>query len=202
VPAHEAVERPCRREELVDEAHTEGSEGDALRPVAQPVRVRALHPAADRLRRLERLGIEDEFARRVRAEEDVAAGQAREVDIRQGDRVACARLGPRRPIRHLGELADELVLALHGLRERALVELAAADPPAPGVVARRRPGLHLKDEDPVLGVDDDEVGFAVPRGAVVAHRAQPLGVRVETEGVGRQRGADPLSHEAFGGLPA
>jgi hypothetical protein len=122
--------------------------------------------------RLERLGIEDQLARCVRAEEDMAARQAREVDVRQRDRVAGARLGTRRPARHVGELADQLVLALLRLRERVAVELASADPPAPGVVARRDPGLHLEDEDPVVRVDDDEIRFAVPRGPAVAQRAR------------------------------
>ena len=131
----------------------------------------------------------------------MAAGQAREVDVRQGDRVAGARLGPRRPVRHLGELADELVLAVPRLVERIAAELVAADPPAPGVIARRDAGLHLEDEDPVLRVDDDEVRLAVPRRPAVAHRAEPLGVRVEVEGVGRQGGPDALGDEALSGLP-
>jgi len=115
--------------------------------------------------------------------------------------VAGARLGPRRPVRHLGELANELVLALLRLRERVAVQLATADPPAPGVVARRDPRLHLQDQDPVVGVDDDEVRFAVPRGPAVAHRAEPLGVRVEVECLGRQGDTDSLAHEALSGLP-
>ena len=131
----------------------------------------------------------------------MAAGQAREVDVRQGDRVAGARLGPRRPVRHVGELADQLVLALLRLRERVAVQLATADPPAPSVVARRDPGLGLEDEDPVLGVDDDEVRLAVARRPAVAHRAEPLGIRVQVEGVDREGGTDPLGHEALSGLP-
>jgi hypothetical protein len=131
----------------------------------------------------------------------VAAGQAREVDLRQGDRVAGARLGPRRPVRHVGELADQLVLALHRLRERALVEREATDPPAPCAVARRDPGLHLENQDPVLRVDDDEVRLAVPRRPAVAHRAEPLCVRVQVEGVGRKGGPDSLGYEALSGLP-
>src|SRR5450756_1449621 len=55
----------------------DGAERDTPRPVAQPVRIRALHPAADGLRSLECLGIQDELARGVSAQEDVAAGQAR-----------------------------------------------------------------------------------------------------------------------------
>ena len=202
VPAHEAMERPRRREELVDQAHPERSEQRTPRPVAEPVSVRAFHPAADRLGRLERLGVEDELPRGVRAEQDVAARQAREVDVRQGDRVAGTRLGPRRPVCHLGELADQLVLAVLRLRERVAVHRAVADPPAPGVVARRDTRLHLEDEDPVPRVHDDEVRLAVPWWPSLAHRAEPPGVRVEVEGVGRQGGTDSLGDEAFGGFPA
>jgi hypothetical protein len=53
----------------------DGAERRAPRPVTEPVRIRALHPATDRLRRLERLGIQDELARGIGAEEDVAAGR-------------------------------------------------------------------------------------------------------------------------------
>jgi hypothetical protein len=60
---------------------------------------------------------------------------------------------------------------------------------------------HLEDEEPVLGVDDDEVRLAIPRGTAVAHRAEPLCVRVQVEGVGRKGGPDALGDEAFGGLP-
>jgi hypothetical protein len=195
------VQRPGRGEELVDEPDAESSERDALRPVAQPVRIRALHPAADRFRSLERFGIQNQLARGVGAQEDVAAGQAFEVDLRQGDRVAGARLGPWRPVRHVGELADELVLALLRLRERVAVQLATADPPAPGVVARRDPGLHLEDQDPMVGMDDDEVRLAVPGRPAVAHRAEPLRIRVEVKGISRQGSADPFGDEALGGLP-
>src|SRR5450756_1261404 len=55
----------------------DGAERRARRPVTEPVRVRAFHPAADRLRSLECLGIQDELARGVSAQEDVAAGHAR-----------------------------------------------------------------------------------------------------------------------------
>jgi hypothetical protein len=37
-------------------------------------------------------------------------------------------------------------------------------------------------------VDDDEVRLAIPQGTAVAHRAEPTGVRVQVEGVGRQGG--------------
>ena len=40
----------------------------------------------------------------------------------------------------------------------------------------------------MVRVDDDEIGFAVPGGPAVAHRAEPLRVRVEAEGVRRQGG--------------
>jgi hypothetical protein len=53
----------------------------------------------------------------------------------------------------------------------------------------------------VLGVDDDEVCLAIPRRPAVAHRAEPLGVRVEAECVGRQGGTDSFGDEALGGFP-
>jgi hypothetical protein len=75
------VQRPGGGEDLVEEAEAVGAERGASRPVAEPVRVGALDPAADRLGSLENLGIENEFARGVGTEEDVAGPQARQVDV-------------------------------------------------------------------------------------------------------------------------
>src|SRR5664279_4750839 len=111
------------------------------------------------------------------------------------------RLGPRGPVGQRLEFADELVLAVAGLLERVTAELVPADPPAPGVIARRGARLHFEDEDPHLLVDDHEVRFAVPRWPAVAHRTQPFGVRVEVELLGGEGGPESLDDDSLSGLP-
>jgi len=107
----------------------------------------------------------------------VAARQAGQVDVGQGDRVTGSRLRPRGPVGQRLELADELVLAVARLGEGVAVELVPADPPAPLAVARRGARLHLQNEDPALLVDDHEVRLAV---------------------AGRPAGRIGPSHSAFG----
>ena len=109
--ADEAVQRPGGGEDLVDGG---GRAGRAESPSSRrrPSERRRARPSGGSTRRLERLGVEDELARGVGAQEDVAARQARQVDVGQGDRVAGARLLPRRPVGQGLELADQLVLAV------------------------------------------------------------------------------------------
>jgi hypothetical protein len=162
-------------------------------------------PRRGALRRLEGLGVEDDLRWRVRAQEDVSAGQAREVDVGEGDPVARVRLGVvvgaalRRPAGQGDELADELVLAAHRLLEGRVLERQGAQPPAPFRIPARLAGLDLENKDPALGVGDHEVCLAVLGWPAVAHRPGPGDVRVEAV-VGREGVAQPLADSPLGVL--
>jgi len=172
-------------EELVEEAHPRLLERPAAHAIAEEEGERPLDPGSDALRGFEGGRVEDDLGRCVGAQEDMARGQAREVDVREGDAVAGVRLGAvitpalRRPARHRDELADQLLLAPHRLLEGRAVDLDRAQPPAAVPVSARLAGLDLEDQDPVLWVSDHEVRLAVLRRSAVAHRPGPGDVRIE-----------------------
>ena len=131
--------------------------------------------------------------------------QAREVDRRESHAVAGVRLGAavgaalRRPARQRDQLADELVPAAERLHERGAVEEDRPEPPASLPVAARLAGLHLEDQDPALGMGDDEVRFAVLGRSAVPHRPGPRDIGIQAV-LGRERLAQPLVDSPLGFL--
>lgn len=87
------------------------------------------------------------------------------------------RRGPRPAIQR-EELVPERVFAGLGLLERRHRQLALAREPAILPVPPQV-RLDLHDEQPVLGMDDDEVGLAVARGCVQGPLQDPAPVAVE-----------------------
>jgi len=78
-----------------------------------------------------------------------------------------------------------------------VLERDAAQPPAPLGIPARLARLDLEDEDPVLGVGDDEVGLAVLGRTMVAHRPGPGDVRVEAI-LGRESLAQAFADSPLG----
>ena len=101
----------------------------------------------------------------------MAARQAREVDLGEGDGVGGAGLEVDRPVGQVAQVADEVVLGGLGLLERGSPERSRPEPPAAGGVAARLARLHLDDEEAVLGMDDEEVDLGVVRGPAGRVRA-------------------------------
>jgi hypothetical protein len=109
----------------------------------------------------------------------MASPEAREVDVGQGDRVARARSAPGRPVGQVDELVEEGVLALLGLEDGRTLGPQRADPPSALGVAARLAGLHLDGQEAVVGVGDDQVGFAIDRWSATPSWPDPADVRVE-----------------------
>jgi hypothetical protein len=141
----------------------------------------------------EQRAVEDELGVGVGAEQDLGI-EARQVDVRKGNGVAGDRTETGLPIWQLGELGDEAVLAVGGLLERRLVELAGACPPAPEAVALDEAALHLDGEEALLRVGEKDVALPFPLDPVLPD--EPRNV-VKHRVLGRERCPQPLLDIAF-----
>ena len=131
----------------------------------------------------------------VQPEQPKRALHRLELDVRQGDGLACDRDEPRRPIGQLGELLDQGIAAVGGLLERTPRKFASAGPPPTRTVPSDPAGLHLDHEDAALGVADHDVRLAATVSPALAK--EPLHVREDGDGI-RQNGAEAFVHQALG----
>jgi hypothetical protein len=121
-------------------------------------------------------------------------------DIGKGDRVAGAQVSrPPGPVGEGSQLGREGVLAVLGLLERRRFELVLARPPATQPIAPDAPALGHDDEQPVLRMDDQQVGLAVARRRIRVALRDPADVRVKPVG-GRQGGAKAVEYSLLRGL--
>lgn len=107
-------------------------------------------------------------------------------------------IGRARPAGEGSQLAAQGVLARLGLAERRHLELVLARPPATMPVAPDPAALDLHDEQPMLGMDDQQIRLAVARRRMGPGPIDPAHVRVQPVRH-RQRLAQAGEHPLFGG---
>ncbi len=178
VPPEQAVQAHDRGEELIDASELGVGQWMVAGPIAHPQGPGPLEGTSGGVVVGEVRGVEDQLAGGVGAEQDVAGREGREVRVGEGDGVARARAMVGWQGEHLADRVGEVSLRRLGLLERAARQGVVADEPAAGAVPTRLAGLGLDHQQAVLGMDDDEVGFAVVRRLVGSRARDEADVRV------------------------
>jgi hypothetical protein len=94
----------------------------------------------------------DQVGVHIGPEQADAVAHRVELDVGEGDRLACDRVHAGGPVGQLAELPDQGTTAIAGLLERAAGQSVRAGPPGSMVIATDLAGLDLDDEDPALGI--------------------------------------------------